>query len=326
MIILFTILGIIFSLGVAAFFDASEIAILSVDKVFIRRLSDEGKKSAQFIEKLHNNPEWIFAITLFSADISIITATSLLEHLLFHYFPSKFTILVSSTIMTILVLLFAQIIPKSIGLRYSKTVSLKASISLKILSYALYPIIRFAKLILHLLKKLGVGIQDKRALISRAEIILLFHTPEHKITADEYAIDMMSSSIFLSETPIIDVMTPIDSYPLVEISSSVDMALNLMEENEVENIPVYEDNVSNITGVIYLKDLFQIDKTTKISDLILTPLTFDSDIRLPEVIEGLRKHRIKLGLVYKSIPEDEQKKIIGVISLQDAVEQVVGEI
>jgi len=325
MIIPLTMLGVLFFITVSAFFDASEIAILNVNRVSIRRLKDEGNARARFIEKLHNNPEWIFAITLFSADISIISATSLFEYMMNNYVPQRYSVFISSIIMTIIVLLFAQIIPKTLGLKYSGQLALKTSLIIEFFSYFIYPVIKVAESVIWLLRKMGFKIPVKKAIITRAEIILFLEQAERKMD-EQYTLDMISSSIFFTETPLVDIMTSIDDFPVLSVNATVEEALLSMEREELESIPVYAERPDNIIGIVYVKDLFGIDLTRGLSDLLRIPLTFNARVNMVEVLGGLRNHQNKLAFVYDKAEGSDFSNIVGVVTLDDVVEQVVGEI
>lgn len=323
--ILLSILGIAFFLCLAAFFDASEIAIISVNRVYIKRLISEGNRAAKFVEKLTSSPEWILSSTLFYADISIISATSILEHLMQNYLPERYSIFVSSIIMSILIILFTQIIPKSFGLKHSRSISIRVSHIIRIFSIILYPLVKFVQGVINLIRLMGFKIPHKKQIITRAEVILSLDKSAVVSPKKQYIIDMMSSSFFLAETAIIDIMIDIEDYPGLSVESTVDEALKLMERSGVENTLVYSNEGEDILGIVYVKNLLDMDKDRVLSDFIRTPLTFYQTVSPTEILDDLRKHQTKLAFIYEEAEDEDKSEIVGVVTIDDIIQQVVGE-
>jgi CBS domain containing-hemolysin-like protein len=323
-----------------AFFVAAEFALVAARKIRIEALAAEGNRRARIAqEALRHIDHYIsgtqLGITLASLGLGWVGEGAIANLLIqvFHDLPEPWRVLsahgvaitISFAVITFLHIVLGELAPKSIALLHPEKVTLWTSGPLIIFSKLLSPFITVLNGAAHLLLRFfGLRAPTELERIHRPEEIeiLLMQTFEHGLLAEE-PVEMIRGVFDLSEISAAEVMTPRIDVIAAPATATVDMVAALILESGHSRIPIYQESIDQITGVLLARDVWQaqLEGKTEIAELI-RPLLFVPDSK---PIEGLlyemQRQRSHLAVVV-----DEFGGTAGIVTLEDLVEEIVGEI
>ena len=315
---------IFFVILISGFFAAIESSYFSIDRIKIKKLANSGSKSAKIVNLLRNNPKALVISFLIGNELANITATSLIASLTIEYFGKEYLV-AGALISTLLLLSLGEITPKLIGTNYSEKYALITAKPF----YTFYLLITPFRIILlkfttFILNKIGLELPTHEHKITEEDLKFLIHqSAEQKILSEEEA-DLISDTFELSEISVTEIMVPRRDIYAVEKGITVKELATSLEGKDYSRIPVYEENLDNIVGVIYLKDiLFLIyeGKEEKI-DSFIKPILY-----LPEFTSALDAMK-KFNEAKQSIAiiVDEHGTTVGLITYKDLIETVLGDL
>ena len=246
---------LIILLAFSAFFSASEIAFILSNKIKIEIKARKKNIAAQNALYFSQNPQKFFSTMLIGNNIANIALASISAVLLSNIFNlEEFPILIISTLV---ILFFGELIPKYLAREVSDRFILLASIPLRLISFLLYPFVRFISSISALLTKeapsTDVGINS---LFNRETIDSLVKESHEAGIVDRKESDIISKVLNLGDQRVYEAMRPRTEIVGVEITQSIDEAMAVFIDSGYSKLPVYEESVDNIKGVIYLYDIF----------------------------------------------------------------------
>jgi len=324
MSILAGIIIIIIALFSEAFFSGSETGIISTNKIKLSYLADKGDRRARIIKALMDNRERFLGTTLVGVNLSVIISSSVASILVGQSLePGDYTPLITTLIMLPLILIFGEIIPKAIFRRYADTISLWAAYPLRIASTILFPIVWLATKISNLVSTAFIKRKTKKIpYVTREELRLLLgeSAKQDLLTKDEVR---MAYEIFdFGRTEIRSVMVPIISAISASDVSSREELSELIAQSGYSRIPIYKDSPENIIGTIQVSDLIKDDiKNNDIKGLIRSAYTVQEDRPIDEILEELKVNQKNIAIV-----TNKQNQTVGIATLEDIVEEIVGEI
>lgn len=308
----------------AGFFAAIESSFFSLDRIKIKKLANTGSKSAKLVEFLRNHPKELVITFLIGNELANITATSLIASFTINHFGKEY-LAASALVSALLLLSLGDITPKLIGTNYPEKYALIAARPFYLFYILITPFrIVFLKFTTFFLNKLGLEIATHEHKITEEDLKFTIHqSAEHKILSEEET-ELIFNTFELSEISITEIMVPRRDIFAVEKGISVKELAKILEGKDYSKIPVYEDNLDNVIGVIYVKDiLFLIyeGKEEKI-DSFIKPILF-----LPEfttVLDAMKKFNESKQNI--AIVVDEHGTTVGLITYKDLIEAIVGDI
>lgn len=323
---------------VNAFFAASEMAIVSLNKTKINILAEEGNKNAKLLKKVLNDPNNFLStiqvgITFAGFFASASAATSLsvgfasfLSGLNVPYAES-IALLVTTLVISYFTLVLGELVPKRIALQNSEKIAMSAIKVIMFFSKITKPFVWFLSFSTNIiLKILGMDKEGMEEEISREEIRSLIEIGEENGAINSSEREMIDGIIEFDDTTAKKIMTPRTETFLLEVNENIrDCIKHILDEN-FSRIPVYEGEVDNIVGVLHMKDLFAeivekgIDKV-KIKDLIKEPCFFIETKNIDELFKELKEKK-----AYIAILIDEYGGFSGIVTMEDIIEEVMGEI
>ncbi len=317
-------------LVMSAIFSGIELAFFSLSDIKVRNLVDKKVKNAQKVQKLKSNPEKLLITILIGNNVVNIGAASLATVLATDAFGSS-GVGIATGVMTLLVLIFGEITPKSIANAKNEKISLLMARPLLLLMYILYPIIVILELITKLITKV-TGAQDG-ALVSEEELKTMAKMGVEERVIEGYEGEMISKVFELNDITAEDVMTVKSEMQVIDSQMLLADALPIISSSPFSRIPIYDDEKLNIVGVIYAKDVLiegakcvvspsEYDhKGIKLADIARKPLFVPENILINDLLKDFQKRRIQIAIVV-----DEAGTIQGLITLEDILEEIVGEI
>ncbi len=308
---------IVISLILQAFFAGSEIALISCDKVKMRSLAEEGSKSAQLVLTAFGQIEQFISTTLVGINLSLITSTIVLTFYIHEKYGrggELYTVLILSP----LIIVFGQIVPKAVFQKKRNTIVLWAIYPLWVASKLFYPILIFVNIFTKKLLNL-VGKTDS-TFITREELIDVIEGDSNEPTVD-YKERIIKRIFRFSETTVDEIMIPLIQVRALDEDSKVGDAIRLIKETGHSRIPIFSERVDNITGMLHSFYLLGADPNDALKNYSQPPFYVPESKPVDELLDEMKE-----GLAGMAVVVDEYGGAVGAITLEDILEEVVGEI
>lgn len=323
-----SVILIIFCIIMVAFLASSEAGILSANKIKIKDLENKGNSRAKAINDLLKSQDKLFATFLTVENAFIIFASSLSTTLIHMYFPGEYVTLIASFIMTFLIVLFGKITPKTFATQNPDLVALWFSrpvkLMVKLLEYPIFLLLGLSKILIYILNKMGFGtpgLEDQT--ITEGEIRMMID--EGHLHQNER--EMLQNVFDFGDEFVEQAMTPRTMISAIPRDCTIREALHEMVTEGYSKYPVYEDSLDNIIGIIYMRDLVTktIDKTDidieTVEPYIKPPIFVPESNKVSDTLKMMQQKRVQMCIV-----TDEYGGTEGLITVQDIMERIVGEI
>jgi len=304
----------------SAFFSASETALTTLSKIRMRQMVEDGVDGSETVNKLLQNPSRVLTTVLIGNNIVNISASSLATSLAIQYFGNN-GVGIAVGIATFLILIFGEIIPKSIASKNSEKISLKVAKAIYFCSILLMPITKILSYITSFIFKTNGNITP---FITEAELKTMvdFSHSEGVIEVGER--EMIQNIFEFNDTFVKAAMIQRTNMIAIEQNTTYEEIIRLFKKEKYSRMPVYDRTIDNIIGVLNVKDLLFIDFNSEVFSLkqhIRTPyFTFEFK-KTDDLFAEMRKNQISLAIV-----TDEYGGTSGIITLEDLIEEIVGEI
>ncbi len=312
----YQIIGLIGLILLSGFFSSSELAFIVANKLKIELRARKNKTAAKYAQYFMDNPQVFFSTILISNNIVNISFASLLTLLLLSFYNfNNFAIL---AISTVILLLFGELIPKYIAREFADSFVITSSIPLKVISTILFPFIHITSSIASILTNTRDITQEDTKIHKDDIHTLLDESSDAGYVAEEDT-DIIKNIIDLGEQKVYEAMTPRTDIIGINIEATMDEVIQTFMDSGYSKLPVYEENLDNIKGVVYVYDLFKNPKELKsiIKEIHFVPETKKSLDMLNEFLEK----RVSITIVV-----DEFGGTAGLITVEDIIEEMFGEI
>jgi len=310
----------------SGFFSGSETALIGIGKIRARALLKRGVKGAETIDKLANEPEAILTTVLIGNNIVNVAAAAIATSIAIDFFGS-YGVGIATGVMTLLILTFAEIMPKTIAVHHAERISILISKPLGVLTSVFQPLIKAASVITGAFEKLlGLKRHPKR-LMTEEEVESMLDIGEEEGAIEEDEKEMMIGVLKLDETVVKHVMTSKEEMVCLEVNKTVDSAVELIRKSGYSRIPVFKGSKDNIVGVLYAKDLLiKTNANTKeanvsLKELMKTPHFVIETKRVDDLLEEFQRGKFHIVIVV-----DAAGRTKGLVSLEDLLEEIVGSI
>ncbi len=317
---IFIILGL---LALSAFFSSSETAMMAVNKIRIRNLADAGLSSAQTLMKvLDNQPKMLSAI-LIGNNIVNISASSLATIVVTRVFGDMY-VGVGTGLLTLLVLIFGEITPKTSATLYSETMALRFAKPIYMIMQVLTPVIFIVdKLSQGVLRMLHVDPNKKQDAITEDELRTIVEVSHEEGVIESDEKKMIYNVFDFGDSVAKDIMVPRIDMTFIDVNATFSEVIEVFREVKYTRYPVYEETTDNVIGIINIKDLLLTENQKKfcIRDYLREPLYTYEFKKTAELMVELRKTQNNIAIVL-----DEYGATAGLITLEDMLEEIVGEI
>lgn len=307
----------------SSIFSASEVAFIGSSEIRLRKLMDEGNERARRILKLRDKPENLISTIIVGNNFVNIFAASLSTVLFIKLFKES-GYLYSSLIMTLIIVLFGEMIPKTLASYYSESLSIKLYPLYSFFSYIFYP---FS----FILSKINDGIMrifgkklKKNVAVGEEEFRILLSLSREKGTIDEYEKEMIEGVFELQDKPVYEVMTPRVDMVALPLSATKDEIARCFAKSGYSRIPIYNGSIDNIVGILHVKDFLKIvleGNNSELKNYLHQPTFVPDTKKIGELFREMRKKKIQMAIVI-----DEFGGVEGLVTMEDIVEEIVGEI
>ena len=318
------IAGILLCLILSGFFSGSEMAYSSCNIMRLEKLRDEGNKRALAALRITGRFDDALSAILIGNNLVNIAASSLASVLVILLTQSDDYTWLATLVLTLSVIVFGETIPKITAKKNANRVALRNAYIIRGLMIVLSPVIWLVVMLIKLLTLGMKGETDEPAEEAVEELQSIIETAEDEEVLDEDQSELVQAAIDFAEISASEVMTARVDVQAVDIDDEWEDILALIEEAPYSRLPVYEGSIDNIIGVLYLNHFLKAmteDGHADIRELLMPPCYVYKTMKLPAVLGQLRKARQHLAIV-----ADEYGGTLGVLTMEDVLEQIVGEI
>lgn len=310
----------------SAFFSGSETSMMSLNKHRLKHLAEQGSRSAKRALALLSRPDRLLGVILLGNNFVNILAASLATIIGIRLWGDA-GILIMTVILTVLVLIFGEVAPKTFAALNAEKFAFPASFALKGLLKVLYPAVWFINLLsAAILKPLGLkdfGMNEEA--VSKEELrSILLQTSEH---IDEENQDMMLGVLYLEDIQVEDIMVTRQELIGLNLQDDWDSCVNTILDSKYARLLVYDDNIDNVKGILHIRDVLYLFRDNQsltpdnILKLIKKPYFIPEGTLLRKQLQLFQEHKRQTGIVV-----DEYGEIIGLVTLEDILEYIVGDL
>ncbi len=310
---------------VSFFFSASETAIIGLSKIRLRHMIAKGIKRAQHIQRLITKSDHFIVAILIGNNFVNITISAIVTAIFVQIFGYRWGVIVATFTTTLFVLIFCEITPKILALKHTEKMALFSAPLMEALVKLLHPLIHvFTGTGNFILRLLRIEPPKRSPLVTEEELRLMIEVGKEEGVLTDEERKMLHRIFEFGDIKIGEVMVPKEKIVAININFSSEELLNIFVEQGHARLPVYSGTLDNIVGIIYARDLLYIlrDKGLFVlQDLLHPPYFVDSTMRVNELLRKFQSDKIQIAVVV-----DEHKKTLGLVTLEDLIEEIVGEI
>ena len=315
----------------SAFFSSAETALTTMNKLRLRTLMEEGSKNAAIAMKLVQNPGKLLSTILIGNNIVNLSASSLSTVFATNLciqagtpIPVSTAVGIATGVITLVVLLFGEILPKTLATRYSEKLSLAYARIIYALTIILTPLIFIVNLLSSGVLKLLRADKKVKTQMTENELLTFIDVSHEQGVIEQEEHEMITNVVDFGDSMAKDVMVPRIDIVFASVDSTYEELTQLFKEEKYSRIPVYETSKDNVIGIVNLKDLFCYDKDPKdfvLRNFLREPFYTYEYQKTSELMLKMKDQSFNIAIVL-----DEYGATAGLITLEDLLEEIVGEI
>jgi len=324
---IFYILAIFCCIAFEAFFSGSEIAIISVSRVELKKRLKKGDRAAVLLNELLKEPEKILATTLIGTNVATVTAATLFTTYIVSYyaniypFVSEYPELFTVISLTPLTITFGELIPKSLFQKYSDKIAFKIVYPLYFFHRIFRPLGMLITFVAKLLTDLLGDKSTKNPFVTKEELELLVESASRS-AFEKTERKILKNVLRLKEKTLGDIYVPLVNVVAVNLNSRVKEALRLFNKTGFSKLPVYKERFDDIVGYILITDLLDVDdKYASVKRFMRPILILPEYMNLLDAMKEFKKAKTQMAAVV-----DEFGSTLGIVTIEDILEEIVGKI
>ena len=318
-------LGILLCIALSAFCSSSEMAYSSCNTIRLENLRDDGDRRAALAVKIGERFDDALSAILICNNLANIGSSSLASVFVIVLTGSDEKVWIATAVLTLLVIIFGETMPKIISKKNANSIALRNAWAIRFLTIVFKPLIW---VVVNLIRLLTIGLKESEPADSSEDadeaLQSIIETAEDEEVLDEEQKELLQAAIDFSERSVFEVMTARVDVCAIDIDDDWDEILRIIEDAPYSRIPVYENSIDNVIGVLYLNHFLKAmtgSEKVDIREMLMRPCFVYKTMKLPVVLGRLRRAKQHLAIV-----TDEYGGTLGVVSMEDVLEQIVGEI
>ena len=305
-----------------AFFSGSEMVLIASNKLKLRQEIAKGTKGARLALNMINNQQWFLATTSTGTNMFVITS-SVIAATCFHHFFGIYGEPLTIIIMSPVLLMFGEIIPRTLFQQNATKIAPRIAKTLWIASRIISPVtylVFWASRLFY--GRLGQEAFKKQHLITREDLALILRVSGEESDLQKKEKKLIHRVFHLAESDVADVMVPLINVTAIPDTAIVEDAIKIISQTGYSKLPVFKDRIDNLTGVIFARDLLDVpDTMAKIGQFMRKAVFVPELKRADDLLISFQKTHDSIAIVV-----DEYGGAVGIITLEDILEEVVGEI
>ncbi len=317
-----TVVLVLVCLVASAFFSAAEMAFIAANRIRLRHLAEQGSRVARGYMEAFQRPERLLSTAMMGVTIAHVSASALTTALLLPWLERK-AALWATVVLTPVMLVFGEILPKALTQQRATAVALRTFDPLRGAAWLLAPLVWSANMLVGALLH-GLGLRERRdPFVSRDDLRLLFQVePTGTTDVKEEEREMIEGIFDLGETTVREVMVPLVDVVAVPEEATVAEAVARIRDTGHSRLPVYRERIDHVIGIVTALDILHRGATEESVKGLLRPAYYVPETkRIDDLLRELQRQRIQLAIVV-----DEYGGSEGIVTVEDIVEQIVGEI
>lgn len=322
-----------------AFFAATEIAFISLNDIRVELKAKEGNKKAKILQKMLKDPSKFLAtiqigITFagfLSSAFASDTFADILASKLYNLMPflaiarwREISIIIITIILSYFTLVFGELVPKRIAMKYSEKLSFFAVGIIKTISIFTLPFVKLLTYSTNIISKIfGVTGQEEEN-ISEEEIKMMVDVGEENGTIEKGEKEMINNIFEFNDRVVSEIMIPRTQVYALDMELTINEAIEMLNYNtRYSRVPVYDKNIDQVRGIVYLKDMLltQKNKNTKLKNIAREAIYILESVYIDDAFKELKKNKKQIAIVV-----DEYGGTAGIVTMEDILEEIVGEI
>jgi len=308
------------SLALEAFFSASEVALVSVDRTRIRRGAEGGSAAARLVQRMMEQPERVLSTTLIGTNLAVVTASFLANEMFARQFgPERSAWAI--VLMIPLILLFGEILPKTISRRHPEAVALKVIFPLRAAMIVLAPLVSVTSSAARLFVRPFHARAGRMPFVTKEELRMILQA-DHRLELERDESNLIKHLLDFADAKAREHMTPLVEAVTLPHTARLSDAARAIHERGFSRIPVYTERVDNITGIVEAMDL--LDASTEqdlLAPYLKEPFYVPETARIDRLLDEFRRNHQEMAVVV-----DEYGSAVGLLTLEDIIEQIVGDV
>ena len=316
-------IAIIILLLLSAFFSGSEIAYTSVSRTKLKSASEEGNKRAKLAMYIYDHYDDALSTILIGNNLVNIAASAVATVILIGLIGNAGAG-VSTLVMTVMILICGEITPKIISKQNNYKMALFASYPLRFLMFILKPVVTVVVWIVDRVSAIWKKDAEKEPSVTEEELVTLIENVKDNGIIDEDRSDLLQSALKFSDITVEEIITPRTDMTAVDINDTLESIAETVIESNFSRIPVYDDSIDNIIGILhaehFLKHYVQSEQVD-IRSILIEACFIHKTMKLPDAFSELKKKKLHMAIV-----TDEYGGTMGCITMEDILEELVGDI
>ena len=304
----------------SAFFSSAETAFMSLGKIRLKQIESMDHRSARRVVALLADPHKLLITILVGNTLVNVAASAVLAYLFFNIMGEK-AIGLSIPVMTVIILLFGEVTPKMFALTNGEKVSFFASLPIRVLEGVFTPLrLVLSNIAYSIVRGLGLKVFSEHPGITEQEIRTLFLLGKKRGVVKEKEKDMIDGILEFKELNAADIMSPRIDIVALDLTCERDGLIREIKESQYSRVPVYVHTLDNIVGIVHSKEVL-LDTSGPIKDLVKKPVFVPESMRINDLLGELQRKHVHMAIV-----TDEYGVTSGLVTIEDILEEIVGEI
>ncbi|MCU0666645.1 MAG: CNNM domain-containing protein [Candidatus Omnitrophica bacterium] len=304
---------------------ATETAIISLSKIRLRHMISQKVRNSESVQRLIQKMDRFLAAILVFNNFVNIAISALVTALCVSLFGYKWGIIIATVSTALFIVIVCEITPKVIAIKFSERIALITAPIWEFILKAFKPLISIFSFSSNLIiRMLGLKTGKRSPLITEEELRFMIHVANEEGFVTEEERKMLLRIFEFGDTKVSDVMVPKDKMVGININAKPDELLNIFVEQGHARLPVFKDSLDNVVGIIYARDLLYILRDRGlflINDLIHDAYFVNERARVSEILKKFQSDKVQMAVIV-----DDQKRTKGLVTLEDLIEEIVGEI
>ena len=321
----FSLALIVVFLLASAFFALSEMALVGLSKIRLRHWVSQGVKGAQPLSRLVSELDKVIASIVLANNFTNTAISALGTALCIAWLGTKWGVLVATFLMGTVIILFGEITPKVFAIRHADRVALTVTPSMRFLVRFLKPVTWFfTSFSDSFLRLLGVEARARSPLVTEEELKIMIEVGRKEGVLEERERILLHRIFEFGDLKVKDVMVPLAQVVSVSRQAGHEEILQVLTEEGHSRLPIYRDSPDEIIGIIYAQEILHIWREGMLivlEDLVHPPFQVSPNRRITDLLQEFQKRRVQIAIVV-----DEKGKALGLATLEDLIEEIVGEI
>ncbi|MDD3345605.1 MAG: hemolysin family protein [Candidatus Omnitrophica bacterium] len=311
--------------AVSFFFSSAETSVIGLSKIRLRHMLKKGVKGAQSVQRVMTRLDKVLAAILIGNNLVNIAISSIATGIFVQIYGYHWGVIVSTFTTTLVLLIFCEVTPKILSAKHSDKVALVAAPIMEVVVAVFNPlIVLFIGMSNLILRIFGIKLSKRSPLITEEELRTMIEIGKEEGVLSEEERRMLHRIFEFGDTRLNDVMVPKDEIVAVDINSGSEALMNIFVEKGHARLPVYSGSPDNIVGIVYAHDLLYILREKGLfllPDLLRDACYVPETMRVNELLKRFQSEKIQIAIVL-----DKNKKTSGLVTLEDLLEEIVGEI